>query len=241
MTEDNLVASGLAKTPLEAKQLLADKKNLANVQSSFLTTQTGNMAKLIRPGDANNIYALPNVDILKGKAYMAENPFLAKFVAPIAEAGKAEFIPANFLKLGADAIAKGEATTAQVSEGITWMANQLKATNNALNGYKSFGLPEIGAVNMPFTIGTGRILGDISGTIDMTDPVAVNRIVTQVINSTPKATFTERFNDLLDRNQGNPFTGKPLGSTERAPMPGTRIVPYGTPGSNNMAPANTGR
>lgn len=243
LSAQGLVESGLAKNVIEANQMMADKKQLPTLQASWTERVLGGQSQLINPGDASNIYALPNIDSLANATEMDRNPFLAKFIKPMAIAGGAEFDPSKFMTLASQAVVKGEVSISDASNGITWMAQQLAVRNNAMKNYGGFGLPVQTSVNMPFNIQREGIFNrDKHGVVNLVDEVAVTRTLLQSLVSTPKVQ-RERFEQVF----AAPVTPAPVqrgmeavsGWLDRTrepstPAPGVTIVPRGTPGSNNL-------
>lgn len=225
----SLVQAGLAKDQADAMMKLSDKKNLPQLQSAYLSQVGAMQLNSIDIRNDGNIYAPPPLDSLKGKAELNNNPFLRDYLLPTVEAGgNIKWDPSAMIKQGAETVMAGNHTSAEVAEGMAWIANQFMLMNDTTKNYRGFGLPtmsEFGKFYSPLSIDPGGFTSNINANIDLRDPVQVTAMLQRVIAATPGKTFSDRLQKLISNE--NSVISNALNRNQLFPMPGMRIVPGG--------------
>lgn len=171
-----------------AREMAGDKKQWASLQTEWLKFKAVDDAEVVKVGDAGNIYAPPSLSFLNGKSEMDTNPFLAKYIKPVAAAeGGPVFDPSQFMAFAAKASAEDRISVSDITDGIVWMANQAKASNNAtINYQRTFGIANQEKLVMPTVIEGGNLFTNSVLNIDLTNPTAVTSRVLDAIAAQKK-------------------------------------------------------
>lgn len=230
---------------MEARQVLADKKRLPEIQRLVLQNKAQSDLTVIDPGNDSSLYAPPPIDFLKGKAELEKNPFLAKYVNPsVIAGGNIKLNPSMLMSQAFSAINTDKMSTNDVAQGITWIAHQIMITNDANNNYMGFGLPtmqEYKKFNTPVNASTGdkNLFGrdiNLNQVVDIADPVQVNAYLVQLKARSKNKQFDVTDNFAQDFGNSSPAMWNldlHPNIPGRDPLPGANVIKGGP---NRMLP-----
>lgn len=188
--------------PQELMELMTDKKRRPEIMARYMARQVDQMRASVDPQNPTNLYAPAPLGSLVNRKEMQSNPFLSKYYLPTATTSPDTPIDGSSMaEFAMDAIKSGIPTD-KIAEGIVYMGEQLIAQNNLTYNYRMFGLPPQQSLRIPVLVkGTGIwATGGFSGTVDITKPTDVMRMITQAQSELTKRERTVSTGGSMLRN-----------------------------------------
>jgi hypothetical protein len=128
------------KETLQGKAATKPEEILTGVNSAALENAK-QAHRLIKPGDASNIYgALPFASLVKSKT-VQETPLYGAVLKAQEDAGIVDLPPERIFEQAAAAVATKKLTLEQAADSIADYAAVIMAYNNTYKNYRSVGLP----------------------------------------------------------------------------------------------------
>lgn len=209
--EEVLIAQGADPKTVKraAMEMAGDKKQWPRLQEDWLKLKALKDQEVVAVGDPSNIYAPPALEFLAGKTELDSNPFLMKYIKPVvAVGGGATFDPSQFLSFAAKASLEDKMSVSDITDGIVWMANQARLSNNATVAYhKTFGVEPQQKLVMPTIVEGGSMFGDSVKNVDITDPTAVTSRVLDAIAASKRSASISLAGGMSNSPFGNIFGG----------------------------------